>query len=127
MKLLQSCWMRTWLIISKGRRWVDADPCGFTRGSRYGEECISGQCEKSACGITQILSVPHHSTLGSRAELFLHLLCHTVRDICGYHTVHLQSTMQGGIPEGKQSSSETGDDKFEEIVRKIRLITFPFP
>ena len=41
--------------------------------------------------------------------------------------VQLQSTMQGGVPEGKQSSSETGGDKFEEIVRKLRLITFPFP
>ena len=43
------------------------------------------------------------------------------------HGAELQSTMQGGVPEGKQSFSETGDDKFEEIVRKIRLITIPFP
>jgi hypothetical protein len=35
--------------------------------------------------------------------------------------------MQGGVPEGKQSSLETGDDRFEEIVHKLRLITFPFP
>jgi hypothetical protein len=35
--------------------------------------------------------------------------------------------MQGGVLEGKQSFLETGDDRFEEIVCKLRLITFPFP
>jgi hypothetical protein len=37
------------------------------------------------------------------------------------------STMQGGVPERKHSAPDTGNDKFEEMVRKSKLIPFLFP